>query len=163
MVFFYLFISENSGFVNVSSNSGNIAMRQIFYVDTAIWRDYFEDRRDSINPLGEFASQFLKKCEKNRYSVIVSSAVKKELLDYYSQERVNQVFSSFKDIIAEVDYSKKQAEEAFNFWLSAKKKFPFYDILHSIIARDNKAVLVTRDRHFEEIGIVECVLPEEVY
>ncbi len=87
--------------------------------------------------------------------------MKKELLDYYSLERVTQVFSSFKGIIIEVGYFKEQSEEAFNFWVNNNKKFPFYDVLHSIIARDHKAVLITRDRHFEEIGIAECSLPED--
>ncbi|MFH1588310.1 MAG: hypothetical protein ABIA76_03175 [Candidatus Diapherotrites archaeon] len=134
-----------------------------FYLDTSIWRDYFEDRKDNLRPLGEFAFQFLKKCEKKKYFVIVSSAVKKELLDYYSLEKMNQVFSSFKSTIIEVDYSKKQAEEAFNFWVNSNKKFPFYDVLHSIISRDNKAILIARDKHFNEIGIVMGCLPEEVF
>lgn len=137
-------------------------MAEKFYLDTNIWRDYFEDRRDSIKPLGEFAFRFLKNCEKRKDLIIVSNAVKKELLDYYSAERVYQVFSNFKDTIIEADYSKEQAEEAFTFWINKNKKFPLFDILHSIIARDNKAVLITRDKHFEEIGITEFYLPEDM-
>ncbi len=130
-------------------------------MDTAIWRDYFEDRKDNLRPLGEFAFQFLKQCRKRNDFVIVSSAVRKELLDYYSHERTTLIFSNFKDIIIELDYSKEQSAEAFSFWVNGRKKFPFYDILHSIIARDNNSVLITRDRHFEEIGIAECSLPED--
>jgi len=137
-------------------------MVQKFYLDTAIWRDYFEDRKDGIRPLGEFAFQFLKRCEERKDFVIVSTAVRKELLDYYSEERVNAVFSSFKDTIIDVEYSKGQAAEAFSFWVGHKKKFPLYDVLHSIIARDSCAVVIARDRHFEEIGIAEWRLPEEV-
>lgn len=76
---------------------------------------------------------------------------------------MNQVFSGFRSIILEVGYSKKQANEAFNLWVNDNKKFPYSDVLHSIIARDDKAVLITRDRHFKEIGIAMCCLPEEVY
>lgn len=137
-------------------------MAQRFYLDTAVWRDYFEDRQDNIRPLGEFAFQFLKKCRERKDFVIVSIAVKKELRDYYSREKVTCVFSSFRGIIMDLGYSKEQSEEAFNFWVNSNKKFPFYDILHSIIARGSKAILITRDRHFEEIGIVKCCLPEEV-
>lgn len=137
-------------------------MAKKFYLDTAIWRDYFEDRRDGIRPLGEFAFQFLKRCGERKDFIIVSSAVRKELLDYYSEERLRLVFSSFRQTIIEIDYSKKQAEEAFAFWMNHRKKFPLYDVLHSIIARDNRAIVIARDRHFEEIGLADCCLPEEV-
>ncbi|MFA4907767.1 MAG: PIN domain-containing protein [archaeon] len=137
-------------------------MQRRFYVDTSIWRDYFEDRNDGIRPLGEFAFGFLKKCRENGEFVIVSNAVKKELLDYLPKEKVSLIFSGFRDTIIEIDYSKKQAEEAFAFWINHKRRFPVFDVLHSIIARDNKAILVTRDRHFEEIGIAECRSPEEL-
>ena len=139
-----------------------IAMQRKFYLDTAIWRDYFENRSDGLRPLGEFAFQFLKRCGKRKDFVIVSSAVRKELLDYYSKEMARNVFSSFKNTIIEIDYSKEQADETFTFWIDHKKKFPLYDVLHSILARDNCAVVIARDRHFEEIGIAECCLPEEV-
>ena len=37
------------------------------------------------------------------------------------------------------------------------------DILHAVLARDNKAVLVTRDFHFETLqDIVEIKAPEEI-
>ncbi len=137
-------------------------MARKFYLDTAIWRDYFEDRGDGIRPLGEFAFQFLKRCEERKDSVIVSNAVRKELLDYYPEERIDQIFSSFITTIVEIDYSEEQAGEAFAFWIKNNKKFSYFDILHSIIARDSNALLIARDRHFEEIGIAECSLPENV-
>jgi len=138
-------------------------MKKKFYVDTCIWRDYFEDRKDNLKPLGEFAFQFLKYCENKGFFIIVSNAVKKELFDYYSEERLNQVFSSFKNLIIEISFSENQAKESFDFWENTDKKFPFFDILHSVIARDNKAILITRDRHFKEIKITECSLPEEIF
>lgn len=137
-------------------------MVQKFYLDTAIWRDYFEDRKDGIRPLGEFAFQLLKKCHQRKWIVLVSPEVEKELLAYYPRERVEQVFSSFKDIIVKVSYSKEQVSEALTFWVKTRKEFPFSDILHSVIARDNCATLVCRDRHFFEIKLADCVLPEEV-
>ncbi len=137
-------------------------MLQKFYLDTAIWRDYFEDRKDGIRPLGEFAFQFLKKCQNRKWRVLVSPEVEKELLAYYPKERVEQVFSSFKDVIVKVSYSKEQVSEALSFWVKTRKEFPFSDVLHSVIARDNGARLVCRDRHLFEIDLADCVLPEEV-
>jgi hypothetical protein len=135
---------------------------QRFYLDTAIWRDYFEDRKDSIRPLGEFAFQFLKKCQLRKWIVFVSPEIEKELLTYYSKERLGQVFLSFKDIIVKIDYSKQQVSEALSFWSKTNRKFPFSGILHSIIARDKAAILVCRDAHFWEIKLADCILPEEI-
>ena len=118
-------------------------MARQFYLDTSIWRDYFEDRKDNLRPLGEFAFQLLKKCVERKDTIIVSNAVEKELLDCYAREKVNAVFSSFSESILKIEYSKGQSEEAFNFWKKAGKKFPLYDVLHSIIARDNNVVLMT--------------------
>ena len=137
-------------------------MPKKFYLDTAIWRDYFEDRKDNIRPLGEFAFQFLKKCTERKWFVLVSSEIEKELLAHFSKEKVNEIFTGFQDIIIRVDYSKQQVSEALSFWVKTKKNFPFSDILHSIIARDNKAILVCRDKHFWAIGLADCILPEEV-
>lgn len=137
-------------------------MARRFYLDTAIWRDYFEDRGDGIRPLGEFAFQFLKRCQQRKQFVLVSQIVENELLTHYSKEKVEQVFSSFSDIIVRVDHSKQQVSEALSFWVKANKKFPFSDILHSIIARDNNALLISRDWHFTEIKIAECAMPEEI-
>ena len=73
-------------------------MQQKFYLDTAIWRDYFEDRRDGIRPLGEFAFQFLKNCEKKGCKVLVSDTVILELKVYFSEEDIKQIFLRFRGL-----------------------------------------------------------------
>ena len=132
-----------------------------FYVDTSVWRDFLEDRSDGLKPLGEFAFQFLKKCLKEKAQVVFSGIVLKELLPVFSEAEIAKRLFEFKEIIVDIDCSSAQKREAVNFWLKTGKRFPYSDVLHAIIARDNNAVLVSRDRHFWEIGIVECVLPEE--
>jgi predicted nucleic acid-binding protein len=133
-----------------------------FYLDTSIWRDYFEDRKDSMRPLGEFAFMFLKKCVKEKAQIIVSDIVLEELEAHLSQEQITAIFSGFKGIIVKVAHTTTQSREALGLLKKFGKKVPLYDILHSIIARDEKAVMVTRDRHFEEISIVEAYLPENL-
>jgi predicted nucleic acid-binding protein len=135
---------------------------QKFYLDTAIWRDYFEDRKDGIRPLGEFAFQFLKNCDKKGCKVLYSGTVVHELKRDYSDEKIKQVFSSFEHFLEIVPISNEQYLEAKKL---AKVKIESHesDILHSILARDNKAVLITRDFHFETLrDIVEIKAPEEV-
>ncbi len=137
-------------------------MTKRFYLDTAIWRDYFEDRKDNIRPLGEFAFQFLRNCDKNDCTVLYSETVVHELKRDYSDEKIKQIFSSFEHFLKFVPISNEQYLEAKKL---AKVKIESHesDILHSILARDNNAVLVTRDFHFNTLqDVVEIKLPEEV-
>lgn len=133
-----------------------------YYIDTSVWRDYFEDRSDGLKPLGEFAFQFLKKCTEKKDILLVSDIVKKELYNHLPKETVKEIFVSFEDIIVEIKPSKAQASEARSFLIQTNKKFPFADILHSILARDNDAILITRDAHFEKIGIAKWKFPENI-
>ncbi len=139
-------------------------MQKRFYLDTAIWRDYFEDRSDGIRPLGEFAFQFLKKCTETGAEILVSDTVLFELEARLSKERVREVFSSFRSVIRKVTANAGQVSEARKEWQNRNKALPFKDVLHAIIARDNNAVLVARDNHFFDmlISIVEVEKPEGI-
>ena len=137
-------------------------MLKKFYLDTAIWRDYFEDRGNGIRPLGEFAFQFLKNCDKKGCKVLYSGVVVHELKRDYSDERIKQVFSSFERFLEIVPISNDQYLEAKKL-SRIKTESHESDILHVILARDNKAVLVTRDFHFDTLrDIVEIRAPEEI-
>ena len=138
-------------------------MTKRFYLDTGIWRDYFEDRKDNIRPLGEFAFQFLKNCRKKCCKVLYSGLVVQELKSDYSEERVAEVFSSFKHLLVEVPISNEQISEARRMLLSAEGTH-LKDVIHAILARDNCAAMVTRDLHFDAlIGFVEVAKPEEIH
>lgn len=136
---------------------------QKYYVDTNIWRDYYENRKDNIKPLGEFAFKFFKKCKNKNSILLYSDLTLKELNAHYSKERVGiliQTVSSFCEI-KKVDIEEKQAEEARS--LVTKFKIHYSDILHGILARDNNAFLVTRDKHFNQLkDFVRVVNPEEI-
>ncbi|MFH1224429.1 MAG: PIN domain-containing protein [Candidatus Diapherotrites archaeon] len=137
-------------------------MQRKFYLDTAIWMDYFGARGNGIRPLGDLAFQLLKKCREDNSQIIVSDAVTEELEASLSKAEIEAMFSGFAGLIARVWRTKEQAVEAFALRRKLGSEFPLYDILHSIIARDEKAVLVARDRHFWEIGIAEVCLPEDL-
>lgn len=135
-----------------------VKLQKKFYLDTAIWRDYFEDRKDNIRPLGEFAFSFIKYCKEKKHAILYSEITLIELKDF--QQELNEFFDSFECIVLKVSYSKEQAIEANN--IEKQKNIPYNDALHAIIARDNNAVLITRDKHFEELqDIVEVMAPEE--
>jgi len=139
-------------------------MAKRFYLDTSIWRDFLEDRKDSLRPLGEFAFQFLKKCRETNAEIIVSDAVVFELKAGLSDELVKEIFTSFGGIIRMVAAGPKQVFEAKAEWQKRKMALPFKDVLHAVIARDNKAVLVARDNHFFDLlaSIAVVEKPEDI-
>jgi len=47
--------------------------------------------------------------------------------------------------------------------ISLKRNLPKGDVLHALIARDNKAILVTLDKHFKKLlDIVESKRPQDL-
>ena len=57
---------------------------------------------------------------------------------------------------------KEQFQEAAR--IKRERKLPFADLLHAIIARDNSAIMVTRDIHFEDFeDIVATRKPEDLF
>lgn len=130
-----------------------------FYVDTSIWRDYFEDRHDGIRPLGEFAFQFLNQCKKKKAIIYYSQAVLFELREF--QIKFEREKDELKEILFEAPYNRQQLNEARQ--LSIQRNVPTNDALHAIIARDTHSTIISRDSHFKELqDIANCQLPEEV-
>lgn len=134
-------------------------MPKKFYLDTAVWRDYLEDREDSMKPLGELAFQFLQKCREHHCTIIIAEPVLFELKDI-PKHLIDTLLSSFKDLLTEAPVSEKQLAEAKK--ISKERNLPFNDVFHAVISRDNKAIMITRDAHFEQLSdIVESMAPEE--
>jgi len=135
-----------------------------FYVDTNIWLDFALDRKDSIRPLGEFAFQFFKKCIRNRWIVIYSNLVLRELSKQMEPEEINErCFSivSEENLLRKVSFSEEQGEEAKA--ICKRLKVPFADAVHAVIARDENATLISRGTHFGPLSeIISVALPEEI-
>ena len=69
--------------------------------------------------------------------------------------------STFKGIIRRIGFTGRQFKEAKE--LAHRRKVPWGDALHAIIARDNDAVLVTRDHHFERLSDISIPQkPEDI-
>ena len=47
--------------------------------------------------------------------------------------------------------------------ISEERGLPFGDVMHAILARNNNAILISRDKHFQLLkDICEVVKPEEI-
>lgn len=138
-------------------------MEKRYYLDTSIWRDYFENRSDKFRPLGEWAFTFIKKVIQNNDLILYSDFIIMELKVSYSDKQIKDIFEIAREqgLLLKVDISKPQVKEAAR--LAKEKGVAFGDALHAILARDNKAIMITRDKHFYNLqDIVNIKKPEEL-
>lgn len=123
---------------------------QKYYLDACIWIDYFENRKDRFRPLGDWALDLIKKIIEENALILYSELVEEELSTRYSQRDIKAILgiTPFENRI-KVKISDFQIRESIH--TSKKLNIPRKDALHAIIARDNNAILVTRDKHFQEL------------
>lgn len=87
-------------------------------------------------------------CKKKK--IIYSEIVLLELgVAGYQPHEIEKLFEKIKPILIFVESAEKQARKAKD--LSSKRGIPKGDALHALIARDNKATLITLDNHFKKI------------
>lgn len=132
-----------------------------YYVDTCIWRDYLENREDRFRPLGQWALDLFQLIQENNEIILYSDAVIDELRNKFSTIQINELFSSFEDCLLKVDISPTQVQEA--TLLDKIRKTGFADALHAVLARDNNAIIITRDEHFIDLtDIAQIKKPEDL-
>lgn len=116
-----------------------------FYIDTSIWIDLLEDRKDyNGKPLGEYALKLFSMI-KEKHTIILSDAIYKELNKYYANEEIKGLFLAVNT--RKIFSTENQMNEAKR--LANERKIPKGDCLHAILARDTQSILVTRDKHFK--------------
>ena len=124
-------------------------MTSKYYLDTAIWRDLHENRKDKSKNLGELAFEAIKKIRINKEKILYSNFVFEELSHAYDKQTINKLFKDVSELLEKVEINERQIKEAAD--LSKKLNIPFGDAVHGVLARDNNAVMVTRDRHFRKL------------
>ena len=136
-------------------------MAEKYYLDTSIWMDYYEDRTDPSKNIGEFAFKLLCKLLATKSKIVVSTFLLRELETAYSLNKIRGLTLPFEKLMEKVDVSDKQREEANG--IAEERGVPKGDIIHAILARDNNAILVSRDKHFQLLkDICEVMKPEEL-
>ena len=124
-------------------------MASKYYIDTAIWRDLHENRKDKFRNLGELAFEAIKKIRINKERIVYSDFVFEELSHAYDEQTINKLFKDASELLEKVKINEEQFKEAAD--LSKKLNIPFGDVVHGVLARDNNAIMVTRDRHFRKL------------
>ncbi len=114
-----------------------------YYIDTCVWIDFVKDRFDVEKIFFDIINQ--------EHTVIVSYPLKKELYKYLTAEETRMIFTLLqsKSLLEEVRLSSQEIQEANH--LSRDRLLPFADALHAILARNNDALFITRDKHFLQL------------
>lgn len=136
------------------------------YVDTHIFIDYYLDRKNHFRPLGEFAFNFIRNAASCKYHVLISSFNLIELSDNLKMSEqdlwekvLNLLYEAGKITVVEVS----DAQRAESRKISKERKIAIADALFAILARDNNAILISRDIHHDEVkDFVEVKKPEEL-
>lgn len=132
------------------------------WIDTCIWRDFYEDRFSKIgNHLGEYATKFFMKVLKNKDKILFSESLVWELKKHHTIGEINNMLNIFvfAKVLIRVDIKAEEVQEAKE--LSQKRNAPFTDCLIAVQARNNNAIVVSQDRHFfkDLMDIVKAVRP----
>jgi len=133
-----------------------------YYFDTSIWLDFLENRNEPNMPKGQWIKELVNKVINDGSLIVYSNANKEELIKQgYSIYELNNLFSPLKKILMYVEFTKKQFGKAKD--LANKKNVPIFDALHVLIAKDNKSILVTLDKHFHQFKDISLVKsPREI-
>ena len=140
-------------------------MRKKYFLDTCIWRDFYEDRFGQRGrPLGKYAADLFMKIMKKKDQILFSKSLVMELkIDYGEQEIMDMLNILFMSkILTKVEITKEEYVEAKE--LSQKRNLPFVDCLNAVQARNHEAVMVSQDKHFLEDlkDIIQAVKPEDI-
>jgi len=89
-------------------------MPERFYLDSSIWRDYYENRKDKFRPLGEWALRLIKNIIENKNYILYSDFVIKELKIGYNKEEINKIFEivNKRNLLIKVNISESQIKES---------------------------------------------------
>jgi len=124
-------------------------MPEKYFLDTCIWRDFYEDRfSKSGRHLGKEATDLFMRIIKKKDNILYSESLIWEMKKDYDEQEINDMlnFLFLTKILKRVKIKEDEYKEAKK--LSQEKNIPFIDCLNAIHARNHNAVMISPDRHF---------------
>src|SRR3989338_2718659 len=140
-------------------------MSEKYWLDTSIWRDFYEDRISKAgNPLGEYAAKLFMKILKRKDRILFSESLIWELKKDYDEEGINVMLNLLfmNNVLVKIEITKEEYLESKK--LSQERNVPFVDCLNAVQARNNNAIMVSQDKHFHEIlkDITKTIKPQDI-
>lgn len=136
-------------------------MEPIFYIDTAIWIDCYENRKSGDLDIGKITLEFFKHMLVSKYKILISKVLIRELEKRYSLEQIRGMMKIYETQLIKVSESTAQIYEA--KIIAEERRVPPGDVLHAILARDYNAIMISRDNHFQRLKDI-CIVekPETI-
>ncbi len=136
-----------------------------YYLDTCIWRDFYENRFSKKGKhLGKAAAKLFLKIIKNKDKILFSQSLILELEKDYQKDEIYDMLNLLyiTGSLIRVEISKEEHLEAKH--LTKKRKLPYVDCMNAIQARNNKAILISQDKHLikDLADITKTVRPERI-
>ena len=139
-----------------------------YYIDTCIYLNLWQ-KEESFSGIKywEIAQRLFELIEENNENIYYSGFILKEMSfilnkkEFEDKIKLFEATSNFKKIFiekSEMDDARK-IEDEIGFEVS------FYDIIHMILARKSKSILVTRDKRLMNIARkykISVKLPEDI-
>jgi len=124
--------------------------KERYYFDTSIWLDFLENRNEPNMPKGEWAKKLIEKIIEEECKIIFSDINSLELEGLgYSPYEIDELLQDIRQFIILVESEPAQFRKAKD--ISKKRGIPLFDAIHALLARDFNAILITLDKHFNEI------------
>ena len=142
-------------------------MKKSYYVDTCIYLNIWQKEVVNSVELWKLSKEFFDKIEERENMIYYSGFILKELMYLLSENEFKQkreMFSSNPRFIKEI-LTSEEYEEAREIEIKIKDEISFYDIIHILLAKKTKSILITRDKKLIEtpksLG-VDVKKPEEI-
>lgn len=140
-------------------------MPKKYFIDTCIWRDFYEDRLSkSGRNLGKEAADLFMRIIQDKDCILFSESLYWELGKDFDKKDIDDMLNilSFMQLLTRVDITKEEFIEAKK--ISSKRDIPFVDCLNAVQARNHNAVMVSQDMHFLESlkDIINTKKPSEI-
>ena len=139
-----------------------------YYIDTCVYLNLWqkEESKSGIK-YWQIAKNLLEFIEEKNYTIYFSGFILKELNYILSKKEFENKKELFENTtnFKKVFLDKEELEEARKIEKEVNFDVSFYDIIHMILAKKTKSILVTRDKRLMNIAIkykVDVKLPEEI-
>jgi predicted nucleic acid-binding protein len=135
-----------------------------YLLDTCIWRDFYENRFSRTGrALGDHAAELFLKILRDKDVVVFTDVTLRELNNDYDEKKIQDMLGVLfvAGLLEKVEISGEEYSEAKKIGL--ERNLPKGDALTAVVARDNDAIVVSQDRHFQSLtDISEFQRPEEL-
>ena len=136
------------------------------YVDTNVYMDLFEGRKDKFRDLGEFALNVFRKVREGHYCLVISDWVIDEFQKFRDPKEIEKLLEGLKaEHLVRITTTPEDKREARKL---SSNNFP--DALHMVLAKKgNCYYLVTRNlqdfaefQNYMKSANIEIAMPEEL-